>query len=305
VSGSKLELDRTTDIVYGMAQSVAPKVERIVCENPGPFTFTGTNSFILDCGDALAVVDPGPQDQAHLNALTIALGGRVPSHILVTHTHRDHSPLAFTLKMLTGAEIVGCTRFTPAKGEPAGLDASHDVDYVPDRVLEDGETIEIGDATIEAVATPGHTANHLAFSIDGKTMLTGDHVMAWSTTVVAPPDGKMGDYLASLEKLLDRPERTYLPAHGPALSKPKRFVRGLITHRRQREKQIMAQLKSGADEISAMVPAMYPEIAPALHRAAGLSVQAHLEHMAERGIVEIALADDGTDDGKGPRYHLS
>lgn len=302
MGGSKIAFDRTTDIVYGMAQEVAPGIERVVCENPGPFTFTGTNSFIIDGGDALAVVDPGPQNDAHLSALTIALGERVPTHIIVTHTHKDHSPLAFTLKMLTGAEIVGCARYQPTDGVAAGLDASNDADYVPDRVMEDGDRLEIGAASIEAVATPGHTANHLAFSVNRKTLLSGDHVMAWSTTVVAPPDGHMGQYLASLERLLDRPDRVYLPAHGPALTKPKRFVRGLITHRRQREKQITAQLKSGIAEIADMVPAMYPDIAPVLHRAAGLSVRAHLEHMAERGLVEIGEAE-GPD--STARYRLA
>lgn len=300
MSGSKIEFDRTTDIVYGIAQTVAPGIERVVCENPGPFTFTGTNSFIIDGGDGVAVVDPGPQNQTHLNALTIALGERVPSHILVSHTHKDHSPLAFTLKMMTGAEIVGCARYQPTEGSAAGLDASNDQDYVPDRVLEDGETLAIGDMQIEAVATPGHTANHLAFSVDSKTLLTGDHVMAWSTTVVAPPDGHMGQYMTSLEKLLERPERTYLPAHGPAVTKPKRFVRGLITHRKQRERQITSQLKTGIEHIAAMVPAMYPEIAPALHHAAGMSVRAHLEHMAERGVVKISAGTDGD-----ARYELA
>ncbi|MEM8878440.1 MAG: MBL fold metallo-hydrolase [Pseudomonadota bacterium] len=301
MAGSKIEFDRTTDIVYGIAQQVAPGIERLVCENPGPFTFTGTNTFIIESGDAVAVVDPGPQNEAHLSALTIALGERIPTHILVSHTHKDHSPLAFTLKMLTGAEITGCARYQPTDGAAAGLDAANDADYVPDRVMEDGDVLKIGDLSIEAVATPGHTANHLSFSIDGKTMLTGDHVMAWSTTVVAPPDGNMGQYLSSLERLLDRPERVYLPAHGPALTKPKRFVRGLITHRRQREKQITAQLKSGVAHINDMVPAMYPEIAPALHHAAGLSVRAHLEHMAERGVVEIG---DGEIQDGSARYRL-
>lgn len=285
---------------YGVTESVAPDVSRIVCENPSPFTFKGTGTFIVDGGAGsreAVVIDPGPQDDAHLAALVTALEGYNVTAIAITHTHRDHSPLAEALKEATGARIVGCAPWAPrdSAGGAAqkGLDASNDKDYAPDEVMRDGDTLTIGQHTLTAVSTPGHTANHLAFSLDGAVLFPGDHVMGWSTTVIAPPDGHMRSYMESLEKIGARDESLYLPAHGGAVRQPQRFVRGLITHRKQRETQILKRLESGDSRISDMIPKLYPELDEKLHGAAALSVSAHIDDLIERGIVSATEADGG------------
>ena len=283
---------------YGVAESVATDVMRVVCNNPSPFTFRGTGTFIVKDGAGkreAVVVDPGPQDEAHLSALLGALDDCTLTHIVITHTHRDHSPLAGALKQATGAKIVGCAPW--AQRESAGgtvqkgLDASNDTDYAPDEVMRDGETLRVGGHVLTAVATPGHTANHLSFSLDGEILFCGDHVMGWSTTVIAPPDGHMRSYMDSLEKIGAREESLYLPSHGGAVKQPHRFVRGLITHRKQRETQILKRLKAGDSRIAEMVPRLYPELDERLHFAAALSVRAHIDDLIERGIA--TATDDG------------
>ena len=269
---------------YGRAEEIAPGVRRLLAANPSPFTFTGTQTYVVGAGE-VAVIDPGPDLADHVDAILSVTRGERIAAILCTHTHRDHSPASRALAAAAGAPIVGCAPLA-LEDEGPRADAAFDFDYRPDRVLQDGERLEGEGWVLEAVATPGHTSNHLCFSMPGTgALFTGDHVMGWSTTVVSPPDGDMTDYLASLDLLLGRDDRLYLPAHGPAVDKPQAHVRGLIVHRRMREKQILAQIEAGEGRIPAMVAVMYKEIDPRLHPAAGRSVLAHLVDLERRGLV--------------------
>lgn len=285
-----LEFDRSAPSGVGTLVTVAPGIRRIVANNPSPFTFTGTCTYVVGHGE-VSVIDPGPPDEAHIAALLAALHGEKVAQILVTHTHRDHSPGAALLKARTGAPIAGCGPHVAARethlGEINALDASADRTYAPDRILREGERIEVGDCVFTAHETPGHTMNHLVFALEGDGMLfSGDHVMAWSTSIVAPPDGAMGPYLASLDKLIQREgDRAYWPGHGGPVADPQRFTRALLSHRRQRETQILEFLKKGPAQIPAMVEANYPGLAPALKGAAGLSTFAHLEELVRIGAV--------------------
>ena len=272
------------DPTYGQAERVIPGVRRLTAPNPGPFTFHGTGTYIVGEG-RVAVIDPGPNDPAHLSALRGALEGETVTHILVTHTHRDHSPLAGPLKALTGAVIAGCAPLVLADDGPRS-DAAFDDSYAPDIVMADGDAVTGPGWTLAAVATPGHTSNHLCFAYPEQSALfTGDHVMGWSTTVVSPPDGDMADYMASLEKLRGRDDAIYLPTHGAPVENPQRLVRGMILHRRQRERQILTALDDGRQDIPAMVTRMYAGVDQRLHGAAGRSVLAHLIDLEARGLV--------------------
>jgi glyoxylase-like metal-dependent hydrolase (beta-lactamase superfamily II) len=284
-----LKFDRTFDPRYGEAVEVAPNVRRLTAANSGPFTFTGTNSFIIGQG-RVAILDPGPDDPGHAQTLLDALAGERVEAILVSHTHRDHSPGARYLRETTGAPVLAAGPHVAARtlqaGETNRLDASADHDFKPDEVLADGAHFKVGDLTLEAVATPGHTANHLAFAMpEAGILFSGDHVMAWSTTIVAPPDGAMGDYMASLDRLLARDERLYLPAHGGPVNEPARYVRGLRAHRKMRERAILERLQKGDRTIPGIVQNIYRDVDPKLHGAAALSVFAHLEELAARGLV--------------------
>jgi len=273
------------DAPTGVAEALDPLVARVLAPNPSPYTYTGTQTYLVGTTD-VAVIDPGPDEPEHLDALVKAIGGRPVVAILCTHTHRDHSPAATPLKALTGAPIIGCAPLTLSDAGPRA-DAAFDADYRPDRVLEDGETVSGTGWTIAAVATPGHTSNHLCYAVrENGALFTGDHVMGWSTTVVSPPDGDMAEFMRSLDKLMQRDDRVYYPAHGPAVEKPQRFVRGLIGHRKQREGQILRLLQGGTDDIPAMVARMYVGLDPRLNGAAGRSVLAHLLDLKARGIVE-------------------
>lgn len=268
----------------GVALAIDLLVTRVLAPNPSPFTYTGTQTYLVGTTD-VAVIDPGPDEPEHLAALTAAIAGRKVVAILCTHTHRDHSPAAAPLKALTGAPIMGCA---PLSLEDAGprADAAFDTGYAPDRVLADGESVTGAGWTLTAVATPGHTSNHLCFALpESGALFTGDHVMGWSTTVVAPPDGDMAAYMASLDKLMHREDRIYFPAHGEPVEKPRRFVRGLIGHRKQREGQILRLLGADVADIPAMVARMYVGLDPRLTGAAERSVLAHLIDLRERGIV--------------------
>ncbi len=281
----KLEFDPA----HGRAVEVAPGVLRVTANNPGPFTFHGTNSYVAG-SDNLVVIDPGPPDTAHLETLLQAINGRPVSHILVTHTHVDHSPLSRRLAELTGAPILAEGLHRPARelhlGEINPLDASADTDFVPDRVLVDGERIEAGNMVFEAMFTPGHTANHMAFALEGTGIVfSGDHVMAWATSIVAPPDGSMVQYMASLEKMLARTDSMYLPGHGGPVVKPTEFVRALRAHRRMRETAILSRIRSGDRYIGDIVKVIYRDTDPRLHGAAALSVLAHLEDLLQSGRV--------------------
>ncbi|MDP5279143.1 MBL fold metallo-hydrolase [Sphingomonas sp. DG1-23] len=269
----------------GIALAVEPLVARVLAPNPSPFTFTGTQTYLVGTAE-LAVIDPGPDDPAHLDALRAAIAARPVTAILCTHTHRDHSPAAGPLKAATGAPIIGCAPLTLEDAGPRA-DAAFDTDYAPDRILADGERIAGPDWTLVAVATPGHTSNHLAFALpEAGALFTGDHVMGWSTTVVAPPDGDMAAYMASLDKLMSREDRIYYPAHGDAIERPQRFVRGLMGHRKQREGQILRLLREGIGLIPEMVARMYVGLDPRLTGAAGRSVLAHLLDLRGRGLVQ-------------------
>jgi glyoxylase-like metal-dependent hydrolase (beta-lactamase superfamily II) len=270
---------------YGRLEPVAPGVRRIVANNPGPFTFKGTGTYVVGEGE-VAVIDPGPDLSEHVDALLAGLAGERITHILVTHTHRDHSPAAKAVKEATGAPTYG---FGPhaggVRGEP-GIEEGGDWDFVPDIVMADGDTVAGAKWRFEAVHTPGHTSNHLCFALpDSGILFSGDHVMGWSTSVIAPPDGDMAAYMASLDKLLDRSDKVYWPTHGPAITEPHRHVRAFIAHRREREAAIIACLKSGLDSVPAMVEKLYVGLDPRLHRAAGRSVLAHLVDLIGRDIV--------------------
>ena len=284
-----IPFDRSFDLVPGQVEEVRPGVRRMLCNNPSPFTFKGTVSYIVGRGH-VAIVDPGPLDEPHIAALLQAVRGETVSHILVTHTHRDHSPAAERIKAATGAKTYGEGAHRPARplrtGDTPRNEAGGDVDFNPDIVLADGDIVDGAGWRIEAVTTPGHTANHLAFALEGTGVLfSGDHVMAWSTPVVSPPDGSMSDYMASLEKLVGRPESIYFPGHGGAVMDAHRFVSHYIRHRRGREQSILQQLAKGEADIPALVAAIYVGLDPRLVRAAGYSVLAHLEDLAERGRV--------------------
>lgn len=269
----------------GVALAVDPLVTRVLAPNPSPFTYTGTQSYLVGTSD-LAVIDPGPDDPAHLQALLDAIAGRPVTAILCTHTHRDHSPAAAPLKAATGAPVIGCAPLTLNDAGPRA-DAAFDTAYAPDRVLADGESIAGTGWTLTALATPGHTSNHLAFALtEARALFTGDHVMGWSTTVVAPPDGDMAAYMASLDKLMARDDRIYYPAHGDPIENPRRFVRGLLGHRKQREGQILRLLREEIGAIPAMVARMYVGLDPRLTGAAGRSVLAHLLDLRARGLVQ-------------------
>lgn len=273
--------------LYGVAERLSPLVRRVTALNVGPFTGSGTGSHVIGQG-RVAVIDPGPDDAAHVAALLHALDGETVAAVLVTHTHRDHSPAARALADVTGAPILGCAPLDP--GGPT-VDA-FDADYAPTRVLVEGETVEGPGWTLSALATPGHASNHLAFALaEERALFTGDHVMGWSTTVIAPPDGNMGDYLASLEKLIARDDLIYHPTHGEPIMQPQRHARGLLLHRRQREGAILARLREAASTVPALVAAMYAGVDTRLHDAAGASVLAHVLDLEHRGLVHAA--DEG------------
>ena len=270
--------------VYGRAEMVIPGVRRLLAPNPGPFTLHGTGTYIVGEG-TVAVIDPGPDDPEHLRALLAAVNGETISHILVTHTHRDHSPLAVELKARTGAVVTGCAPLVLEDDGPRS-DASFDDSYAPDHVMADGEAVSGPGWSLVALLTPGHTSNHVCFAYPEQAALfTGDHVMGWSTTVVSPPDGNMADYMDSLEKLRTREDRLYLPTHGAPIQNPQRLVRGLILHRRQREQQILTAIDDGRRDVPDMVARMYAGVDPRLHGAAGRSVLAHLIDLETRGMV--------------------
>lgn len=264
-----------------MIERIEPLVRRLLAPNPSPFTYKGTQTYLVGHRE-VAVIDPGPDLPEHLDAILTATGGERIVAILCTHTHRDHSPASRALQAATGAEIVGCAPLT-LDDEGPRADAAFDAEYRPDRVLGDGESVKGEGWTLTAVATPGHTSNHLCFALpESKALFSGDHVMGWSTTVVSPPDGDMADYMKSLDKLTRRDDRIYYPAHGDAIEEPNRFVRALASHRRQRERQILDLLEFQPQRVPDMVAHMYRGIDPRLHGAAGRSVLAHLIDLETR-----------------------
>ncbi|MFN3656521.1 MAG: MBL fold metallo-hydrolase [Pseudolabrys sp.] len=289
-----IPFNKTLDLVPDTVDEPMPLVRRVMANNPGPFTFKGTISYIIGRGK-VAIVDPGPDDPAHVAALLDAVRGETVTHIFVTHTHRDHSPAVPAVKHATGATVFAEGLHRAARplhiGELNPLDSSGDRDFRPDVMLKDGEVVKGEGWTIEAVATPGHTANHMVYAFkEANVLFAGDHVMAWATSIVAPPDGAMSDYMASLEKLSRRGETVYFPGHGPAIADAQRFVSYYILHRKAREASILHRLGKGETDIPSIVRAIYIGLDPRLSGAAGLSVLAHLEDLVARGLVET----DGT-----------
>ncbi len=270
-----------------LIEQVSTWIRRIIAPNPGPFTHTGTCAYVVGATD-VAIIDPGPAETAHIETLLATVGDARLRYVLVTHSHRDHSPAARLLKKATGALIAGCAPYV----EPAdigvtgvGLDAAHDRDYAPDIILTEASRLSLGGATLETFATPGHTANHLCFGlVEEQALFTGDHVMRWSTTVVAPPDGCMRDYMTSLERQRQRDDLVLWPAHGEPIRRPQRYLRALYNHRRAREASILQRLSEGDDTIRQIVARIYAGVDPRLHGAAAMTVFAHLEDLVERGL---------------------
>jgi glyoxylase-like metal-dependent hydrolase (beta-lactamase superfamily II) len=273
------------DAPYAKLEQLEPGIARVLAHNPSAFTYYGTQTYLVGTRE-VAVIDPGPDLPDHVDALENAIAGRNVAAVMCTHTHRDHSPAARILAERTGAPIIGCAALALETVGPRA-DAAFDGDYSPDRVLQDGEELAIGDSLVTAVATPGHTSNHLCFAYDG-ALLTGDHVMGWSTTVVVPPDGDMAEYMRSLEKLRSREDRIYYPAHGPAVTNPQQYVRHLLGHRMQREKQILKLVAEKPRAIPDIVAKAYPGLDARLVTAAGGSVLAHLLDLERRGVVQCS-----------------
>jgi len=292
-----MEFDRSLDAPAGIEIGLSPLVSRLLAPNPGPFTFKGTGVHFVGAGDAIAVIDPGPDKREHLEALKRAIGARKVSHILVTHTHRDHSPAAAPLKAWHGAAVYAYPPHrTPADPGEGLVEEAIDHDFTPDVTLSDGALIGGADFTIECLHTPGHMQNHMCFALrEEQALFCGDHVMGWSTSVVAPPDGNMGQYLASLEQLIARNDSILYPTHGSPITRPQDYMRDLLAHRRMRETQIVSALARGGDTVAALVERLYPGLDTALLAAAASQVKAHLDHLQERD--EVA-ADGG-------RYRLT
>lgn len=287
---------RAFDFEYGRRDQVSPLIQRVIANNPGPFTFTGTGTYIVgsaEPGSAAAVIDPGPLDEAHLAALLKAVEGRRVSHILVTHTHRDHAPLARPFAERTGAPILAMRppeRETHASG---ALDEDDDRDFQPDTILTGGERIAGDGWTLTALDTPGHASNHMAFALDDENALfCGDHVMGWSTTVVAPPDGDMADYMRSLDVVIAAGFDTLWPTHGAPVTDPAPFLAAYKAHRLEREEQILAEVEAGRGRIADMVPMLYAAVDQRLWPAASLSVLAHLIKLVKEGRAAVEGAAD-------------
>jgi glyoxylase-like metal-dependent hydrolase (beta-lactamase superfamily II) len=284
---AELAFNRSVEVDYGVAEEVAPQVRRIVANNPSPYTFLGTNTYLVGRG-RVAVIDPGPIDEAHLAAIAEATRGERITHILVTHSHRDHCDGARLLQARLGGEVMGFGPTGTARGAGApGLgEAFVDPAFHPDRRLADGDEVKIGGVSLDVLHTPGHAPDHLCFALVGqRTVFTGDHVMGWNTTVIAPPEGNMAQFLVSLEKLLPRHDKVFLPAHGGRVQTPQRVVRAYIMHRQWREQTILACLEEGVSTIPRIVSKIYGALDAELKAAAALSVLAHLEHMISRGSV--------------------
>lgn len=284
-----ITFDRAFDAPAGQVIEVTPLVRRILAPNPSPFTFTGTCTYIIGRG-RVAILDPGPDDPAHVARVLDAVRGEEVSHVFVTHTHRDHSPAAAAVLAATGAVSVGEGPHRPARplelGEINPLNSSGDTAFKPDLTIAHGETVAGAGWTMTAIATPGHTANHLAFALAEEDLIfSGDHVMAWATSIVAPPDGAMGDYIRSLERLAAREEKVYLPGHGGPVRNAPSFVRDYIDHRLAREAAILRALERNVGTIPELVRGIYIGLDPKLVNAASLTVLAHLEHLVENGRV--------------------
>lgn len=283
------------DFTYGAAQKLSPRVTRVIAENPGPFTYAGSGTYIVHDGGAAAVIDPGPDLDRHFDALLAALAGRAVNHVLITHTHLDHCGLARRVADAVSAPIYGFGPHPRHEAADAALDEGGDAQFRPDIIVHDGWRATGGGWTLEAIHTPGHLSNHLCFGLaEEQALFSGDHIMGWSTTVVAPPDGDMGAYFASLEKLLVRNDVIYYPTHGAPIEKPQAFVRAVRAHRRMRDGQILEALSKAPRRVDDLVAAIYVGLDPRLTRAAALNVLAHLIRLVATGAVTSDRAPDFT-----------
>lgn len=282
---------RELEFDYGSVSQIAPGIRRVIANNPGPFTFHGTGTYILGTGN-VAVIDPGPDDEEHIGAILAALDGETISHILVTHTHMDHSPGCRPLQALTGAPTYAYGPHGAGKLEQGvQVEEGGDMDFAPDHLVKHGDIIQGGDWTVECVYTPGHTSNHMCFALqEQKALFTGDHVMGWSTSIISPPDGDMAAYMQSLELLLERDDAVYWPTHGPSIIDPKTHVRAYIAHRIEREEQILKCIDEGTYGIRDMVPLMYRDTPEFMYPAAARSVLAAMENLLRKNQV---VADGG------------
>ena len=285
-----LPLRRELEFAYGELAEVAPGIRRIIARNPSPFTLHGTGTYVLGRG-SVAVIDPGPADPAHIDALLAGLQGERITHVLVTHTHLDHSPGCRLLARHADAPTYGYGPHGAGRLEAdSPVEEGADMEFRPDRQVRHGQRIEGDGWSVECVHTPGHTSNHCCYALDGAgALFSGDHVMGWSTSIVSPPDGNMGDYLASLALLLERDDRIYWPTHGPAVQEPKTLVRAFIAHRQARERQILDCVGRGQRRIADMLPSMYAHLPKSMHPAAARSALAAIEHLIDKG----ALAAEG------------
>jgi glyoxylase-like metal-dependent hydrolase (beta-lactamase superfamily II) len=286
---------RQFDFAYGRRDQVSPLIQRVIADNPGPFTFTGTGTYVVgrsEAGSSVAVIDPGPMVQAHLEALLKAVEGRAVSHVLVTHTHRDHAPLARPFAERTGATVLAARPPEREVHASGALDEDEDAAFFPDVVLTGGEAIEGDGWTLEAMFTPGHASNHMSFVLrEENALFCGDHVMGWATTVVAPPDGNMRAYLASLDAVIARDFKTLWPTHGAPVTEVAPFLEAYRAHRLEREAQVLARLKAGERSVSEMVPVLYAAVDQRLWPAASLSVLAHLIKLVEDGVATSTGVD--------------
>lgn len=295
----ELPFRKEIDFAYGAPKELAPGLMRIVANNPSPFTYKGTNTYILGQGATRMLVDPGPADPDHLEAILAALGSARLTHIILTHTHHDHLDGLPALRQATGALACGYGRLTRHPGARAASPAGGEyveLDFKPDVTLRDGDRVEGAGMVLTAIHTPGHAPDHLCFAIEGTSLLlSGDHVMGWNTSVVAPPEGSMTDYLASLERLMGRTDEIYLPGHGGRVYQPQRLVKAFMLHRRMREQAILDCIRAGHATIPAIVEIVYRGLDPRLVKAASLSVAAHVEHLAARGLVHCEGAPTSPD----------
>ncbi|MEO1250835.1 MAG: MBL fold metallo-hydrolase [Pseudomonadota bacterium] len=283
---SSIPFVRDIDFAHGVPDEVAPGVRRVIANNPGPFTFTGSGTYLIG-HDEIAVIDPGPDDPAHIDALMRAVGAGRVTHILITHTHLDHCGGAKAFAKRAEAPPIfgfGAHPVRKAKLDAPALDEGADYTFAPDKSIADGAAFESNEWRIEAVHTPGHLSNHLCFALpQEKALFTGDHMMGWSTTVIAPPDGDMDAYMRSLDRLLERDDEIYFPTHGAPIKNPRAFTRAVKTHRLMRDRQILDQLEKGRRRIREIVEAMYSDVDPRLHGAAALNVLAHLIRLTRIG----------------------
>jgi len=287
---------RELEFDYGSVSQIAPGIRRVIANNPGPFTFHGTGTYILGTGN-VAVIDPGPDDEEHIGAILAALDGETISHILVTHTHMDHSPGCRPLQALTGAPTYAYGPHGAGKLEQGvQVEEGGDMDFAPDHLVKHGDIIQGGDWTVECVYTPGHTSNHMCFALkEQKALFTGDHVMGWSTSIISPPDGDMAAYMQSLELLLERDDAVYWPTHGPSIIDPKTHVRAYIAHRIEREEQILKCIDEGTHSIRDMVPLMYRDTPEFMYPAAARSVLAAMENLLRKNQVVADGGEPSTD----------